>query len=394
MGLLLAAYIGGLALRGMGWSPADDPWFGPVVELAGCFFIVSSWFLATTAASARDAGVSPENRADGEGVHHDELVWRRSGSAWRAGHGRVLARPARADRLAGRAVAARQQRRADPPHRRVGAGDPRPSAGRRRDRPGDMAGPSGRSAGRPAGQHLTAMRSAAATSTPYRALVVDDEPSLTRVVAGYLEHDGFVVTTAPDGEQALAAARRDRPDVVVLDLMLPGIDGIEVCRQLRTFTDAYVIMLTARSEEVDTLIGLSVGADDYMTKPFSPRELTARIRGLLRRPRMSAQTGTDPQARTVGDLRLDPQSRQVSVGQVPVELTRIEFDLLNALIERPKLAYTRRQLIERVWGPDWVGDEHLVDIHVAHIRSKLADDAVTPRFVVTLRGVGYRMGPG
>jgi len=232
------------------------------------------------------------------------------------------------------------------------------------------------------------------TGTPVRALVVDDEPSLTRVVSGYLENEGFVVTTAADGEQALAAARSDPPDVIVLDLMLPGIDGIEVCRQLRTFTDAYVIMLTARSEEVDTLIGLSVGADDYMTKPFSPRELTARIRGLLRRPRMSAPTGIEPQVRTVGDLRLDPQSRQVYVGQTPVELTRIEFDLLDALTERPNLAYTRRQLIERVWGPDWVGDEHLVDIHIAHIRSKLADDAVTPRFVVTIRGVGYRMGPG
>ena len=223
---------------------------------------------------------------------------------------------------------------------------------------------------------------------------MDDEPSLTRVVAGYLEHEGFVVTTAADGEQALAAARSDPPDVVVLDLMLPGIDGIEVCRQLRTFTDAYVIMLTARSEEVDTLIGLSVGADDYMTKPFSPRELTARIRGLLRRPRMSAPTGIEPQVRTVGDLRLDPQSRQVFVGQTSVELTRIEFDLLDALTERPNLAYTRRQLIERVWGPDWVGDEHLVDIHVAHVRAKLGDDAVTPRYVVTVRGVGYRMGPG
>jgi DNA-binding response OmpR family regulator len=238
------------------------------------------------------------------------------------------------------------------------------------------------------------MRSAAATSTPYRALVVDDEPSLTRVVAGYLEHDGFVVTTAPDGEQALAAARRDRPDVVVLDLMLPGIDGIEVCRQLRTFTDAYVIMLTARSEEVDTLIGLSVGADDYLTKPFSPRELTARIRGLLRRPRTTPQTGGEPRVRTIGDLSVDTQSRQVHVGEGPVELTRTEFDLLDALSERPKLAYTRRQLIERVWGPDWVGDEHLVDIHIAHIRAKLTDDAAAPRYVLTVRGVGYRMGPG
>jgi DNA-binding response OmpR family regulator len=234
----------------------------------------------------------------------------------------------------------------------------------------------------------------ATTSTPYRALVVDDEPSLRRVVAGYLENEGFEVITAPDGEQALAAARRDPPDVIVLDLMLPGIDGIEVCRQLRTFTDAYVIMLTARSEEVDTLIGLSVGADDYMTKPFSPRELTARIRGLLRRPHTTAQAGADPQVRTIAGLSLDPQSRQVHVGQAPVELTRTEFDLLDALTERPKLAYTRRQLIERVWGPEWVGDERLVDIHIAHIRAKLGDDAATPRFVLTVRGIGYRMGPG
>ena len=234
----------------------------------------------------------------------------------------------------------------------------------------------------------------ATTSTPFRALVVDDEPSLTRVVAGYLEHEGFVVTTAPDGEQALAAARADPPDVVVLDLMMPGIDGIEVCRQLRTFSDAYVIMLTARTEEVDTLIGLSVGADDYMTKPFSPRELTARIRGLLRRPRTSFQPGGDSQARVIGDLSLDPQSREVHLGGTPVELTRTEFDLLDAMTERPKLAYSRHHLIERVWGSDWVGDEHLVDIHIVHIRQKLGDDPAAPRYVLTIRGVGYRMGPG
>jgi len=232
-----------------------------------------------------------------------------------------------------------------------------------------------------------------ATSAPLRALVVDDEPSLVRAVAGYLEHEGFAVTTATDGEQAVAAARRDTPDIVVLDLMLPGIDGIEVCRQLRTFTDSYVIMLTARTEEIDTIIGLSVGADDYMTKPFSPRELTARIRSLLRRPRTTVEAGTEPPVRTIGDLSLDPGSRQVLVGQDPVELTRTEFDLLAALTERPKLAFTRRQLIERVWGPDWFGDEHLVDLHVAHIRRKLGDDAAAPRFVLTVRGIGYRMGP-
>ncbi len=227
-----------------------------------------------------------------------------------------------------------------------------------------------------------------------RALVVDDEPSLVRAVAGYLEHEGFMVSTAPDGEQALASARSDPPDVVVLDLMLPGIDGLEVCRQLRTFTDAYVIMLTARSEEIDTLIGLSVGADDYMTKPFSPRELTARIRGLLRRPRLNGHTSEEVQVRTIGELILDPQSRQVQVGQTPVELTRTEFDLLDALTGRPKLAFSRSQLIERVWGPDWVGEEHLVDIHIAHIRAKLGDDPATERYVRTVRGVGYRMGPG
>jgi len=232
------------------------------------------------------------------------------------------------------------------------------------------------------------------TRPPLRALVVDDEPSLVRAVAGYLEHDGFVVTTAPDGEQALAAARSDPPDVVVLDLMLPGIDGLEVCRQLRTFSNAYVIMLTARSEELDTIIGLSVGADDYMTKPFSPRELTARIRSLLRRPRTTAQEAGEEHVRTIGDLSLDAQSRQVRVGQNQVELTRTEFDLLETLTDRPKVAYTRRQLIERVWGPEWFGDEHLVDIHIAHIRAKLGDDAATPRFVLTVRGVGYRMGPG
>ncbi|MEO8517975.1 MAG: response regulator transcription factor [Dermatophilaceae bacterium] len=223
--------------------------------------------------------------------------------------------------------------------------------------------------------------------------MVDDEPSLVRAVAGYLEHDGFLVTTAADGEQAVAAARRDPPDIVVLDLMLPGIDGIEVCRQLRTFSDAYVIMLTARSEELDTLIGLSVGADDYMTKPFSPRELTARIRGLLRRPRTAQEAG-EQAVRKIGDLSLDTQSRQVYMGQAQVELTRTEFDLLETLTERPKVAFTRRQLIERVWGPDWFGDEHLVDIHIAHIRAKLGDDAATPKFILTLRGVGYRMGPG
>jgi DNA-binding response OmpR family regulator len=226
-----------------------------------------------------------------------------------------------------------------------------------------------------------------------RALVVDDEPSLVTVVAGYLAREGYAVDTAADGEAALATARRQPPDVVVLDLMLPGIDGIEVCRQLRTFSDAYVIMLTARAEEVDKLIGLSVGADDYLTKPFSPRELVARVKVMLRRPRAGSPAGP-VRVRRFGALAIDPQSREVHLDGVPVELTRTEFDLLDALSERPRLAFTRAQLIERVWGAGWVGDEHLVDVHVGHVRRKLRDDPNRPRYLLTVRGIGYRMGTG
>jgi len=212
------------------------------------------------------------------------------------------------------------------------------------------------------------------------------------VVAGYLQREGYTVDTAADGEAALAAARRTPPDVVVLDLMLPGMDGVEVCRQLRTFTDAYVIMLTARGDEVDKLIGLSVGADDYMTKPFSPRELVARVKVMLRRPRVGSMDGQ--QLRRFGALTVDPLSREVHLDGVPVELTRTEFDILDALAARPRLAYSRAQLIEAVWGTGWVGDEHLVDIHIGHIRRKLGDGPTGPRYIQTVRGVGYRMGTG
>nr|WP_232303926.1 response regulator transcription factor [Pseudofrankia sp. DC12] len=227
-----------------------------------------------------------------------------------------------------------------------------------------------------------------------RALVVDDEPALVRAVAGYLEREGFSVVSAADGESALRAARADVPDVVVLDLMLPGIDGIEVCRVLRTFTDAYVIMLTARADEVDKLVGLSVGADDYLTKPFSPRELVARIRAMLRRPRATAGQEEPEGVRRSGDLAIDPSAREVRRGDEVVELTRTEFDVLAALAARPRQAFTRRQLIDAVWGGDWVGDEHLVDIHVGHARRKLGDDPADPRYILTVRGIGYRMGPG
>ena len=231
-----------------------------------------------------------------------------------------------------------------------------------------------------------------------RALVVDDEPALVRVVAAYLEREGFEVRTAADGFEALRLAREAEPDVVVLDVMMPGIDGLEVCRRLRTFSEAYVIMLTARAEEIDTLLGLSVGADDYLTKPFSPRVLVARIRSLLRRPRSSsspdAPSAAGPQARRFGALTIDPEAREVWLEGRPVVLTRTEFDLLEALSSRPRTAFTRAQLIERVWGPGWYGDERLVDIHLGHVRRKLGDDPADPRYVLTVRGVGYRMGPG
>jgi DNA-binding response OmpR family regulator len=237
-----------------------------------------------------------------------------------------------------------------------------------------------------------------------RALVVDDEPSLVSVVAGYLQREGFTVEATGDGESALVVARQQEPDVIVLDLGLPGIDGVETCRRLRTFTDCYVVMLTARADEVDMLIGLAVGADDYLTKPFSPRELMARIRTLLRRPRahaavaagVSAPTSTpvgEPR-RVFTDLVIDPSAREVAVAGVPIVLTRTEFDLLEVLSAHPRMVFTRRQLMDHVWGTDWVGDEHLVDIHLGHVRRKLGDDATSPRYVLTVRGVGYRMGMG
>jgi DNA-binding response OmpR family regulator len=229
-----------------------------------------------------------------------------------------------------------------------------------------------------------------------RVLVVDDEQSLAKVVASYLQRDGHEVACAFDGPEALDAARREPPDVVVLDLGLPGLDGIEVCRQLRTFSDCYVVMLTARSDEVDKLVGLGVGADDYLTKPFSPRELVARVRVMLRRPRTGAAVGqaADEPPRVFGPLRVDATGREVHVDGVVVELTRTEFDLLAALSARPRMAFSRRQLIEAVWGEGWVGDEHLVDVHVGHLRRKLGDDPATPRFIRTVRGIGYRMGEG
>ncbi|TQL01875.1 MULTISPECIES: response regulator transcription factor [Cellulomonas] len=229
-----------------------------------------------------------------------------------------------------------------------------------------------------------------------RAVVVDDEQALARLVAGYLERDGFETVVCHDGLQAVDVLRDVDPDLVVLDLGLPGLDGVEVCRRLRTFSDCYVVMLTARADEVDTLVGLSVGADDYMTKPFSPRELVARVGALMRRPRRDvtlapARGGT---VLEVGPLRIDVDAREVHLDGAPVPLTRTELDVLAALAARPERVLTRRALIDAVWGPGWVGDDHLVDVHVLHVRRKLGDTAEAQRFVRTVRGVGYRIGTG
>jgi DNA-binding response OmpR family regulator len=207
-----------------------------------------------------------------------------------------------------------------------------------------------------------------------RLLVVEDEAPLARLLAGYFEREGFAVTTCGD------------------DLMFPGLDGIEACRQIRGFSDAYIVMLTARAEEADKIVGLSTGADDYVTKPFSPGELMARVRAMRRRPRATRPEPTP--VRRFGDLAIDPAAREVRRGPDQVELTRLEFDLLDALSERPRMVLSRRQLLERVWGADWVGDEHLVEVHMANLRRKLDDDPRSPRYIRTVRGVGYRMGPG
>jgi DNA-binding response OmpR family regulator len=220
-----------------------------------------------------------------------------------------------------------------------------------------------------------------------RILVVDDEPKIRRIVSSYLIEEGFDVAEAHDGETALSLAGPDL-DLVILDIGLPGMDGIDVLRELRSRTDVPVILVTARAEETDRLIGLSVGADDYVTKPFSARELVLRVKAILRRSNQVASRSDG--AHRFEDLSIDSASRLVEVDGNEPKLTALEFDLLVALSESPGLVLSRRQLIEHVWGWDFVGDERVVDVHIRNLRSKLGDDASEPRFVATVRGVGYK----
>ena len=220
-----------------------------------------------------------------------------------------------------------------------------------------------------------------------RVLVVDDEKPLAQMIATYLTRAGYDVATAHTGPDAVEAARSRSFDVVVLDLGLPGLDGIEVCRRIRGFSECYVLMLTARGDEDDKLAGLAAGADDYITKPFSVRELVARVAAVLRRPRTTV-TAVEP-ARVFGDLTVDLTAHEARVVGEPVGLTRTEFDLLAALTARPHQALSRRQLIDTVCDPAWVGDERLVDVHIGHLRRKLSEDQSA--YIDTVRGVGYRM---
>ena len=231
-------------------------------------------------------------------------------------------------------------------------------------------------------------------ATGHRALVVDDEVPLAQLVSRYLENSGFAVVQAFDGTTALASAREFDPDLVILDLGLPGMDGTTVCRELRTFSDCYVIMLTARTDERDKLAGLSIGADDYLTKPFSPRELLARAQAMLRRPRRGTGAPGSMSPLVFGRLLIDLDRREIRLDGVPIEVTRTEFSLLAALAARPAHAFSRRDLIDAVWGPNYVSDEHLVDVHVRNLRRRLGEDAADPKFIRTVRGVGYGMGEG
>ena len=218
-----------------------------------------------------------------------------------------------------------------------------------------------------------------------KILVIDDEQSILKLVSAYLRPEGYEVYTASDGTSGLKAARAYKPDVVVLDIMLPGMDGVELLSQLRRESDVYVIMLTAKAEETDKIVGLSVGADDYVTKPFSPRELVARIKAALRR-QYSGSSLRDRNVLVFRHVRIDTGSRQVWVDDREIELTAIEFDLLKTLAEHRGMVLSREQLLEKVWGHDFFGEIRVVDVHLGHIRGKLGGEG----YIGTVRGVGYR----
>ncbi|HYX12000.1 MAG TPA: response regulator transcription factor [Candidatus Acidoferrum sp.] len=218
-------------------------------------------------------------------------------------------------------------------------------------------------------------------------LVVDDERHIVDLLRLYLEKEGFAVVAAQDSEQGLALHARHEPDLVVLDLMLPKVDGFEVCRELRRRGDTPILMLTARDDDIDAIVGLELGADDYVTKPFNPRALVARVKAILRRTDITARGGRPIE---VGDLRIDPRRREATVAGRRLELRAREFDLLAALARDPGVVLTRDMLLEDVWGTDFPGETRTIDVHVAEVRKKLGEDGPP---IETVRGIGYRLVP-
>ena len=225
-----------------------------------------------------------------------------------------------------------------------------------------------------------------------RILVVEDESKIARLVRDYLEHAGFEVAVAGDGDVALAEARRSRPDLVVLDLGLPGRDGLDVARGLRRVSNVPIVMLTARGDETDRIVGLELGADDYVVKPFSGAEVIARIRAVLRRTGSRAAAATETaEPVTVGELELDPGSRRAHLKGAELQLSRKEFDLLAELVTHAGRVVTREDLMSRVWDENWFGSTKTLDVHIAAVRRKLGDRAGAPGSITTIRGIGYRL---
>ncbi len=224
-------------------------------------------------------------------------------------------------------------------------------------------------------------------------LIIEDSPEVVETLRPVLLQDGHEVAVADNGRTGLELAESFEPDIVLLDVVLPEIDGLEVCRRVRGSSDAHIIMLTSKDHEVDRVVGLSIGADDYVTKPFFPREVSARISAVGRRARTPAAADSGPSARVFGDLRVEPEARRVTIAGQEVVLTKKEFDLLDAITARPKVVHTREMLREAIWGPDWFGDDHVVDVHVGNLRKKI-DRAGGSSRIETVRGVGFRLAGG
>jgi two-component system alkaline phosphatase synthesis response regulator PhoP len=225
-------------------------------------------------------------------------------------------------------------------------------------------------------------------------LIIEDDVPIVELIIKYLSAEGYLVQAAYDGPTGLKQARALKPDLIVLDVMLPGMDGFELCRLIQQESDVYVLMLTARAEEMDKIVGLSVGADDYLTKPFSPRELVARVKAILRRHRKHDEREPAPperQSLSFDEIQINPETREVTCYSKPVELTQREFELLYALAEQPGRVFSRDQLLERVWGHDFAGIDRVVDVTVGILRRKLEDDPANPALIQTIRGVGYKM---